>query len=71
MSTTTPVFAPGDRVIVAGAPQSLFPDVRAGGPGVIVRMSRSNPDFYHVMLTSEQASTRFYHLSDIRREPTV
>lgn len=74
MSTTTPTFTVGQRVIVPGTPHHMCKATRQGGPGVVVavdwirlkqwvrvRIDESDPD----------TPSLYYLPVEIKPEPTV
>ena len=71
MTTTTPTYTTGDRVVANGQPGSAHASVRSGGPGRVIRdMQTADSAFVWVRL--DEDGREFPYLPcEIRREPPV
>lgn len=68
MTVTVPAFDVGERVIVEGIPHHPYPEIREGGPGMVIS-ERSAKGFVWVRL---ETGVWFAYLPfEIRREPPV
>ncbi len=71
MTTTTPTFTLGDRVIALGQPGSTLPSVREGGPGRVIT-DNGHGDCAFVWVRLDQDGREFPYLPcELKPEPPV
>ena len=70
MTTTTPTYTVGQRVIVPGTCGHSDPIVRSGGPGAICNVHP--PRTYAVVIDGQKSETGWiFDALEIKPEPTV
>ena len=71
MTTTTPTFTCGDRVVALGQPGSALPSIREGGPGRVISDQLAN-DSAFVWVRLDQDGREFPYLPcELKPESTV
>jgi len=68
MTTRSPYFTVGERVVANGYPGHPYPDIRVGGPGVVI--TESGPTGL-IWVRLDTGTRHPYLACELRAEPTV